>query len=445
MIRTIYYKFCKLSSWNKLIILFIIFFPFRFVFGICSEFWFEDEVQCYLIGLKYYSTLNWPYFGADVVYTGSQIPGALMGLLIGLPFFILNIPEAPYLLLNLITFLSLFLLGHYILKYLLPETPEWFLWPWIFTAPWVLNFSTHILNPSYVLPVAILFFISFMEVIPVFRKNFINVYFALLLMGFSMLWIFQFHMSWVLLPPFVVFALISFYNKNNLKSLLSGILYFAAGCFISGVFVIPTFIKYGLAAGMGNTGSNIVFNVANFKEFFTVLLRLFSFACFELTRFMGSNTHARLDYLIEYIWFLPFIIFAGIVGVFQVVWMIIAWFRKNSFKEWKAMKILIFVAFLMTWFSFFFSVKGPSSHTYYIMFPIVMIYSFYCWQSLFRSRRIKVVAILFLFSATIFQITLINHNYLNRSMYLNREKPLKAIQQRNYHLLGQRRSFDRNE
>ena len=434
-LKNIYNKFCKLKTWNKLIILFLIFFPFRLIFGVCSEFWFEDEVQSYLIGLKFYSSFHWPFFGADVVYTNSQIPGALMGLLIGLPFFILHIPEAPYILLNIITFISLFLLGHYILKYLLPDIPEWFLWIWLFTAPWVLNYSTHVINPSYVLPAAIIFFISFMETIPVFRKNFINLNFAFLLMGFSLLWISQFHMSWVLLPPFIAYSFFSFLR----------ILAFVSGCLISGIFVFPTFIKYGFASGMGNTGSNIVFNISNFKDFFTVLLRLFSFACFELTRFMGPNTHERLNYFHEYIWLSPFIIFAGIVGVFQVAWMIISWFRKNSLIEWKAMKIMILIIFLLTWISFFFSVKGPSSHTFYLMLPAIMIYSFYCFNSLLKIKRIKIISILFLISAIIFQITLINHNYRNKSMYLYREKPLTAIQQSNYHLLGERRNFDRNK
>jgi len=444
MIKIFYNRFCELKAWKKMIILFLIFFPFRFIFGICSEFWFEDEVQIYLIGMKFYSTGHWPYFGPDVVYTGSQIPGALQGLLVGLPFYILKIPEAPYILLNLLTFLSLFFLALYIIRYRTPEIPEWFLWPWIFTAPWVLNFSTHVLNPSFILPAAILFFISFMETIPVFRKKVINHYFAFLFMGFSVLWIFQLHMSWILLIPFLVF---SFFitAKNGYEKFLGCILAFIAGCFISGILVLPTFIKFGFIAGSGNASSNVVFNISNVKEFFTVLFRFFSFGSFELTRFMGSNTTARLNYLFEFIWLSPFIIFAGIIGAVQVIWMIVAWFRKNSFAEWNAIKIFVLSAFLITYFSFFFSVKGPSSHTFYLIFPVVMIYSFYCWQNLFKKKIIRIIAGIFLISGIVFQFTLIVHNFQNKSMYINREKPLKAIQQKNYHLLGERRSYDRNE
>lgn len=444
MIQKIYKSFCNLKAWKKFVLLFIIFFPFRFLFGIFSEFWFDDELQIYLIGLKFYSTGHWPFFGPDVVYTYSQIPGALQGLLVGLPLYLFPAPEAPYVLLNLLTFSSLFFLALYIIRYLAIEIPEWFIWVWIFTAPWVLNFSTHVLNPSYVLPSAILFFISFMEIIPVFRKNFIPYHWAFFLIGFSMLWIFQLHMSWILLLPFTGYAFF-IVRKNSVKKLFLLFISFIAGCFVSGIFVIPTFIKYGFASGSGNTASNIVFNILNFKEFFTVLLRLLSFGSFELTRFMGSNTDMRIEYISAYIWLSPFIIFAGIVGLAQVAWMIISWFLKKPFAEWRAIKYFILAAFLITWLSFFFSVKGPSSHTFYLMFPVVMIYSFYCWQPLFKKRWIRILAAAFLISATIFQITLMDHNYRNKSMYINREKPANAILQKNFHLLGERRNFDHNE
>jgi hypothetical protein len=283
-----------------------------------------------------------------------------------------------------------------------------------------------------------------MEIIPVFRKNIIAHHWAFFFMGFSMLWIFQLHMSWILLLPFIGFAFLTV-RKNTFNKILLFAVAFLIGCFFSGILVIPTFIKYGLASGSGDTASNIVFNIYNIKEFFTVLARLLSFGSFELARLMGNNTITRLDYLSEYIWLSPFIIFAGIVGVAQVAWMIISWFLKKPFAEWKAIKYFILAAFLITWLSFFFSVKGPSSHTFYLMFPVVMIYSFYCWQPLFKKRWIRILAAAFLISATIFQITLMDHNYQNKSMYINREKPANAILQKNFHLLGERRSFDHNE
>lgn len=95
----------------------VLIFFFRLAFGLCSDFRADvgDERQIYLIGLKYYTTGQWPYFGPDVTNT-IQIPGALQGLVVGLPFFVLPIPEAPYILLNILSFLSLCFFAWYCTK-----------------------------------------------------------------------------------------------------------------------------------------------------------------------------------------------------------------------------------------------------------------------------------------------------------------------------------------
>ncbi|MFH0865338.1 MAG: hypothetical protein V1904_04040 [Bacteroidota bacterium] len=442
--KNIYHTFIIMTWWKKYIILFLIFFPLRFLFGIFSEFWFDDEVQIYLIGLKFYTGGHWPYFGPDVVYTGSQIPGALQGILVGIPFYFIQIPEAPCLLLNLLTFSSLFLLGHYIIRYRTPGIPEWFLWIWIFTAPWVMSFSTHTINPSYVLPAAILFFISLMEIIPGTCRNFISSRTAFLILGFCILWIFQLHLSWILLMPLLLLA---FYHelKKGRKNIIFSSSYFIAGCVLGGIFLIPTFITYGLLAGSGDTASNIAFNSANIREIITVFVRLLSFGSFELARFMGANTAERFEFAMQSLWAVPFVVIVGLIGFAQVGWMIIAWFRKNELPGWKTIKQLLLFVFLITYTSFFFSVKDPASHTFYLMFPLVMIYSFYCWQPLFRKKWIRRIAIIFLFSGIIFHTALALDNFKNKSMYSHREKPLKAIQQKDYKILGERRVFDRNE
>ena len=90
-------------------------FIFRFRFG-TSKFCGVDEIQVYLIGLKYYCSGAYPYWGADVVNTGGQIPGGLQGLLTGGPLFLWANPESPYWLLNLLSFAVLVLLAWYLHK-----------------------------------------------------------------------------------------------------------------------------------------------------------------------------------------------------------------------------------------------------------------------------------------------------------------------------------------
>src|SRR5438132_10456769 len=74
-------------------------FAFRLLFGLSSEFFFEDETQIFLMGLRYHATGAWPYFGPDVVWTKSEIPGALQALLVGIPLNLWPVPEAPFVLL----------------------------------------------------------------------------------------------------------------------------------------------------------------------------------------------------------------------------------------------------------------------------------------------------------------------------------------------------------
>jgi len=48
-------------------------FAFRLFYGLSMPFWLEDERQVYLIGLRSFARGLWPYFGADVVWTGGQL------------------------------------------------------------------------------------------------------------------------------------------------------------------------------------------------------------------------------------------------------------------------------------------------------------------------------------------------------------------------------------
>ena len=61
----------------------LLLFAFRLGYGLSQEFFFEDETQIFLMGLRYYATVAWPFFGPDVVWTKSEIPGALQALLVG--------------------------------------------------------------------------------------------------------------------------------------------------------------------------------------------------------------------------------------------------------------------------------------------------------------------------------------------------------------------------
>src|SRR5437773_1373639 len=143
-------------------------FAFRLVYGLTRELFFEDETQIFLMGLRYYATGRWPYFGPDVVWTKSEIPGALQALLVGIPLKLVPVPEAPFVLLNLVSMATLIAFAWYLSRRF-PTLPRWLVWGWLLTMPWTIQFSTNVINTSYILPAALVFFIGFFESVPTFR------------------------------------------------------------------------------------------------------------------------------------------------------------------------------------------------------------------------------------------------------------------------------------
>src|SRR5256714_9411117 len=281
-------------------------FLFRLSFGLCSQFWADDERQVYLIGLKFYSTGAWPYFGPDVA-SGVQVPGALQGLLVGLPLFAAHAPEAPFVLLNLLSFASLCFFAWYCTRRL-PGTPPWFVWGWLLTAPWTLNFSTHVVNPSYVLTGGILFFVGALETIPATRKALVPTRLANFMLGFALLWVMQLHLSWVALVPFLL-ASVYFQLRERGTKALAPLCWLIIGAALSGALLAPTSLKYGLTNGAGGAGGMFAFNSANVARVLNPgegrPPRFLSPASFEPARFVGRDTAERLAFLRENLWLRP--------------------------------------------------------------------------------------------------------------------------------------------
>src|SRR3954462_344393 len=95
-----------MKRWRVPLIL-VLCFACRLAFGLTREFFFEDETQIFLLGLRYHATGAWPFFGPEVVGTGSELPGAPRALPAGLPLRLLPVPESPFVLLNLLSFTAL--------------------------------------------------------------------------------------------------------------------------------------------------------------------------------------------------------------------------------------------------------------------------------------------------------------------------------------------------
>jgi len=426
---------------RRFALLLILAFLFRLGFGLCLPFWTDDEKQLYLIGLKFYATGAWPYFGPDVTNT-IQIPGALQGLLVGLPLFMVPIPEAPFVLLNVLSFTALCFFAWYCSKRL-PEMPSWFIWIWVLTAPWTLNLSTHVFNPSYVLVGAILFFVAAIETYPALSQGLIPRRWSNFMMGFSLLWVMQLHLSWVVLVPFLLASFYFQYRQYG-REVLPSAAWFALGAIVPAVILIPTYMKYGFVSGMGSTTEVIQVNWGNLRGYLnipeSVLGRFLSLASYELPRFIGRNTSSRLEFIKANLWLTPFVLFLGIVGLMQPIALLVLWFRrKTNQQDWRQIKYLTLITVLLLYVSFLFSFRAPYSHTLYVTFPVVMIYSLYCWNEYLNRPGWRKFAAVFLASGLIFNIGLAAYNLGRQSLYLDRGKVKAAIEARDYRQLGERR------
>ncbi len=416
----------------------LIAFLFRLWFGLCSQFRDSDTKQIYLLGLKFYTTGLWPYFGPDVVWGEIQIPGALQALLVGLPFYVLPIPEAPYIFLNMLSFASLCLLAWYCCKRL-PDLPSWFIWSWLLTAPWLLDLSTNIYNPSYLLTGSVLFFVGVLEIFPFTSLNIIPARWANFMMGFAVCWVLQLHMSWVILMPYVVAALY-FQGQQGLKAFLKGTGWLLFGAMITGSLLLPTYLKYGITGGSGGTASTVAFNPDNLRAFGGILIRSLSFASYEVPRLLGPHTAERLDFLKHEAWLVPLVLFLFVVGTAQVAVLLVSWFfKEHARKDWRAIKYLTLFNICLTYLSFLFSIKPPQSNHLYVTLPIPMIYSLYCWSRILSGARWEMFAKVFIACGVIFHIGLALHNRPRISIYAERHIVQSAIANNDYKLLGERR------
>ncbi len=458
-----------MPSRTKLILLFALLFLFRLGFGLLESKWSgEDQLQTYLIGLKCYTTGTWPYFGPDVngienQTVQNQIPGALEGLLIGLPFYVFPIPEAPYIFLNLMSTAGAFLLARYIQKRI-PTLSFPLLFLWISICPWSLHEGTTILNPPFNFLPSVLFFIGFLETLPALSQKLLKPFWANALMGFSVFWTMQFHFSFVYLLPLTAYSFwIQFNNPAGTlgmkkpigidrslsasKAFISGfkkfrfLLYFVAGAAPMLVLIIPTYLKYGLFRGNVASGFGVPFNPGNALEIHTILARFLSLACFEMPRFIGQHNSERFQFLLQN----PAILVPGAVlwigGILQAVFLFLAWFKTSSpFPQWNPLKKVLAGAFLMVYASFWFTVKLPMSHIYFILFPLIMIYSCYVWSYFADNPRWGFAVRLWLILAVGFQAGYAVAKAPQDSLYTQREVVAKALREKNYRLLGERRA-----
>ncbi len=478
-----------------LLVLFL--YCFQVFFGLCEAVWWDrDEIQTYLIGLKYYTTQTWPYFGPDVNGVEnqsfqSQIPGALEGLLIGLPFYLCPIPEAPYLLLGLLTTLGAYLLSWYIHRRLPVFSHAW-LMVWICVTPWVLQECCHVINPAYDFLPSVLFFIGFFESLPDLRLNIFDtpnnnspprrqdakkgknkdsdlghsgenrfskslapwpstlrlraevfggekqVFLSNAAMGFGIFWIMQFHFSYVFLLPLAAYALFAQAGEGRLGKAVLG---FLCGAAPMAAFILPTWITYGLSRSNVASGFAVPFFFKNVTYAHLILARYLSMVCFEVPRFLAEHTNQRITSLLSHPWLLvPGVIF-WLGGWIQAILLLLAFFnRHHPEPHWPQIRNWTVGCLLFVYVSFWFTTKSPNTHIYLVFYPLVMLYSCYVWSLFSKIPGIGLWVKILLVMGLYYQAGLVMTKWPINSMYAGgRTQVVKALEQKDYRIFHDRR------
>jgi hypothetical protein len=436
-------KFTEKTKGNKgLVLIILAALVLRTIYGLCINFtevntrYLQDYTQIYLIGLKFYTTKIWPYWGPDITYTATQIPGGLQGLLVGLPFFICELPEAPFILLNILSTLSLAFFAWYISKRI-TGIPKWFIYAWLLTAPWTINYSTTIINPSYVLAPAIFFFVAVIEMLPVYKEKIFSMNLSCFMMGLSLGWILQIHMSWVLLPFYIVAAFYFLVRTKNLKLVLSGLFSLGIGFILIMSTFIPTLVKFGFVTG--DAESSIVFNISNLKNI-DVITRFIAFSTFEARHFIAGGFTGEKTLLSGNLWAAPFILILFITGILQTIYYITFFFRKTAHSEFKKVKLFTIGSILLTYISYLFAVREVASYTFYLLLPVSFWFSFYCIEYLFKNSFWRKYAIFFILSGFIYHVVLAREYYPANSLNSKRGLITRALTNKDSRLFAYRRT-----
>ncbi len=269
-------------------------------------------------------------------------------------------------------------------------------------------------------------------------------------------------MSFVLLVPFVLASFFFQWKSDGFKGLFSALLFSFLGSALIGGLLVPTFLQYGLSQGLGRTNHSVELNISNLESFFTLLARYLSLACCEIARYAGANKAERLAFLGAYPWAAPFTVIAFLLGIIQTLVLLMGWWRKLSLpkkwtaqwpflkllswlekdhpkKDWPAVKYLALATFLLIYLSFLFSIKPPAAHTFYITLPVIMLYAFYVFAPWGSSAIFKRLVLVLLLCNIVFHTALAFSSFHTRSIYKDRDLFIKAIAEKNYHLLGERR------
>ncbi len=346
-----------------------------FLFSLLLRFWITpkldfgvDQIAIYEIGKKFYETGIIPAEGPRLVYTGESIPGGFQAIMAGFPLvFSHGEPIGLQLWVGFLNWVSVLLLFFWLKSKVKPES-HIILAVFLAFSPWSILFSPA-WNPSFLPVFSVLFFWILERVLdPNLKQKDSEPYF----LGVIAILCLQLHLSAVLLAITMLIALP--FIQKPIRFILSGLLGIATG----GLFLIPWLIKKMEGAASAPTGV-VGIHLENLPDIPKAFFRYISFSTSEISRFITPQGHGFQGMIgvlnqAPLLWFPALISFVGsgvLVFIFLKRWIGLSHHLKNGFS-----RIEFLLPILMT-FTFLFSIKGASAHTFWILMPL----SFYSMVS----------------------------------------------------------------
>jgi hypothetical protein len=420
-------------------LLLVALFAFRLYYGLSQEMLSGDALQIYLIGLKFVTTRQWPYFGPDEVHSHHQIAGPLQGLLVGVPILVSHSPEAPAVLVNVLSFAGLLLLGRWLTRRF-ALVPAWMTFAWLLTLPWTVNFSTHVYNPSYLLLPSCVFFVAFFELMPSLHAGMLAPGAAFFCLGIAIAASSQLHLSFPLFLPFVLVALVAQARAGQLTAGRVG--WLVVGGALPLLLLVPTAARYGVASLTEALGANSHADVRNLPRIATILPRFLAFASYQLVRFVGGSPEIRRAVFAQAFWLMPLVWFLTAVALAQSVVMLVALVRPTLLRiadPGRAVRWLVAGSVLLVSAAFLFSARPPLSRNYYILCPVAFLIGYLTFGALVQGPRARRVATAVLVLGVVCQLGMAAQRFAAHPWAERRALVARAIDQGDYRIVGERR------
>lgn len=425
-------------SKNKFILAFIILFIFvlRTWFGIQINWVEEDYIQIYLIGMEDAFVLDWSFWGPDVFWSKTRIPGAMQGVLAGVPISVYPSMYSPIIFSNLISLIGLLIFAWYIRKRF-PAISVFFIVPYLLLLPFPLHHGSVLLNTAYLIFSGSLLVVAVVELF-LYRKEMLfaaKYWYAVL--GFALLFTFQLHLTWVMFLPFIGVLSIVEIRNEGWKHFSVLVLFFALGSLISGVLILPTLFRFYDAMFAGVEG-NLVFKLDRIADFFDLFTRIFSYATYDIDpNFMSFKLSGQQSYFS----FVLMRIVKGI-GIIQFALFLITsyWLWKDE--RYRKTALLLSLTMVMALGMYIISNKHLSSRTYILMTMLPVWFSFYSINLLFKFKTVRLIwyITLPLLVLNTFLVGYANYGNEYSFAYPARKAKLEtAIKEKNPYVFGKRR------